>query len=111
MPEKRSVKKQEKPNYHQALETLTNLVEKNSSNAFIWYNLGNIHLQMQEFHTAIDDYSEAIKYESNLAEAYYNRGLTLLFLGEKELAMSDLSKAGELGIKESYAVIKRFINN
>ena len=90
---------------------MTELVEKNKSNAFIWYNLGNVHLQMQEFHKAIDDYSEAIRYESNLAEAYYNRGLTLLFLGEKEMAMNDLSKAGELGIKESYAVIKRFINN
>lgn len=109
--EKRSVKKQEKPDYRQALNTLTELVEKNKSNAFIWYNLGNVHLQMQEFHKAIDDYSEAIRYESNLAEAYYNRGLTLLFLGEKEMAMNDLSKAGELGIKESYAVIKRFIND
>ena len=104
-------KKQEKPDYQYALETLTKLVERNSSNAFIWYNLGNVHLQMQEFHKAIDDYSEAIRYENNLAEAYYNRGLTLLFLGEKDMAMNDLSKAGELGIKESYAVIKRFINN
>ena len=110
-PEKRSIKKQEKPDYQQTLNTLTELVRKDSTNAFIWYNLGNTHLQMQEFHKAIDDYSEAIKYESNLAEAYYNRGLTLLFLGEKEMAMNDLSKAGELGIKESYAVIKRFINN
>lgn len=109
--DKKSVKKQEKPDYQYAHETLTKLVERNSSNAFIWYNLGNVHLQMQEFHKAIDDYSEAIRYENNLAEAYYNRGLTLLFLGEKDMAMNDLSKAGELGIKESYAVIKRFINN
>ena len=93
------------------MNTLIYLVEKNKTNPFIWYNLGNIHLQMQEFHKAIDDYTFAIKYEKNLAEAYYNRGLTLLFLGEKELANSDLSKAGELGIKEAYAVIKRFIND
>ena len=66
---------------------------------------------MQEFQKAIDDYTQAINYEKNLAEAYYNRGLTLLYLGEKELAISDLSKAGELGIKESYAVIKRFGDN
>ena len=109
--EKKGIKKKEKPDYRPALNTLMKLAEKNSSNAFIWYNLGNVHLQMQEFHKAIDNYSEAIKLESNLAEAYYNRGLTLLFLGEKELAINDLSKAGELGIKEAYAVIKRFINN
>jgi tetratricopeptide (TPR) repeat protein len=109
--EKRKINKPIKPDYQQALNTLTELSNNNKTNPFIWYNLGNIHLQMQEFHKAIDDYSLAIKYEKNLAEAYYNRGLTLLFLGEKDLANSDLSKAGELGIKEAYAVIKRFIND
>ena len=100
-----------KPDYQQALTTLTAVLENNKSNPFIWYNLGNLHLQMQEFQKAIDDYTEAIKYEKNLAEAYYNRGLTLLYLGEKELANSDLSKAGELGVKEAYAVMKRFYDN
>jgi tetratricopeptide (TPR) repeat protein len=109
--EKRNINNPVKPDYQQALNTLSDLVSEQSTNPFIWYNLGNIHLQMQEFHKAIDDYSLAIKYEKNLAEAYYNRGLTLLFLGEKDLANSDLSKAGELGIKEAYAVIKRYINN
>lgn len=100
-----------KPDYHQSLNTLTELAGRIKNNPFIWYNIGNVHLQMQEFHKAIDDYSLAIKYEKNLAEAYYNRGLTLLFLGEKKLANNDLSKAGELGIKEAYAVIKRYIND
>lgn len=109
--EKRNISNPVKPDYQQALNTLENLASQNNSNPFVWFNLGNVHLQMQEFHKAIDDYSLAIKYEKNLAEAYYNRGLTLLFLGEKELANNDLSKAGELGIKEAYAVIKRFINN
>ena len=109
--EKRNISNPIKPDYQQALNILTNLAYNNKTNPFVWYNLGNVHLQMQEFHKAIDDYTLAIQYEKNMAEAYYNRGLTLLFLGEKELANSDLSKAGELGIKEAYAVIKRFINN
>ncbi len=109
--EKRKLSEPVKPDYQQSLNTLTELAKKHKTNPFVWYNLGNVHLQMQEFQKAIDDYTLAIKYEKNLAEAYYNRGLTLLFLGEKELANSDLSKAGELGIKEAYAVIKRFINN
>ncbi len=108
--DKNNIKTQLKPNYDQALNTLTSLLEDNSDNPFLWYNIGNIHLYMQEFHKAIDDYTMAIKYEKNLAEAYYNRGLTLIYLGEEELANSDLSKAGELGIKEAYAVIKRFFN-
>ena len=109
--DKRNISDVVKPDYQQALNTLTETAKKDKTNPFVWYNLGNVHLQMQEFHKAIDDYTLAIKYEKNLAEAYYNRGLTLLFLGEKELANSDLSKAGELGITEAYAVIKRYINN
>ena len=85
---KRNINDAIKPDYQQALSSLTNLTNKNKTNPFIWYNLGNVHLHMQEFHKAIDDYSLAIKYEKNMAEAYYNRGLTLLFLGEKELANS-----------------------
>lgn len=108
--DKRSISTPSKPNYDKALSTLMSLAEDDPANPFVWYNLGNIHLHMQEFHKAIDDYSKAISYENNLAEAYYNRGLTLLFLGEKKLANSDLSKAGELGIKDAYAVIKRFFN-
>ena len=98
----------ERPDYQQPLNTLSGLLDKNKKNPFLWYNIGNIHLQMQEFNKAIDDYTNAINLEPHLAEAYYNRALTLLYLNEKELAMRDLSKAGELGINEAYVVIKRF---
>ena len=94
--------------YKPAREVLLQLLKADQKNAFAWYNLGNIHLHTQDFHPAIDAYSEAIKYEPALAEAYYNRALTLLFLGENELACSDLSRAGELGLSEAYAVIKRY---
>ena len=104
-----NIKKQSKPDYQEALNSTNIALEKNSTNPFIWYNMGNLHLQMQEFQKAIDDYTQAINLEKDLAEAYYNRGLTLLYLGENKLASSDLSKAGELGIKEAYAVMKRFL--
>jgi hypothetical protein len=52
----------------------------------------------------------AIKIEPDMAEAYYNRALTLLYLKEEKLACKDLSKAGELGVKEAYSVIKRYCN-
>ena len=100
--------KQEKPDYCQSLATLSKVLEKNKRNPYIWYNMGNIHLQMQEFGKAIDDYTMAIKYEPRLAEAYYNRALTLLYLNNKSQAIKDLSKAGELGIQEAYVVMKRF---
>ncbi len=99
---------QEKPDYRQALSTITGVLGKTKRNPYVWYNIGNIHLQMQEFEKAVDDYTKAIQYEKNLAEAYYNRALTLLYLNNKSQAIKDLSKAGELGIQEAYVVMKRF---
>ena len=102
------IQEQEKPDYQQSLTTLSNVLSKNKRNPYVWYNMGNIHLQMQEFEKAIDDYTKAIQYERNLAEAYYNRALTLIYLNKKSQAIKDLSKAGELGIQEAYVVMKRF---
>ena len=102
------IQTQEKPDYQQSLLTITNVLNKNKRNPYVWYNMGNIHLQMQEFDKAIEDYTKAIQYEKNLAEAYYNRALTLLYLNNKTQAIKDLSKAGELGIQEAYVVMKRF---
>lgn len=99
---------QEKPDYQQSLNTMTDVLTRNSRNPYVWYNMGNIHLQMQEFNKAVDDYTKAIQYDHNLAEAYYNRALTLLYLDKKSQAIKDLSKAGELGIQEAYVVLKRF---
>ena len=98
----------EKPDYQQSLTTITAVQGKNRKNPYVWYNLGNIHLQMQDFEKAIEDYTKAIQYEPTMAEAYYNRALTLLYLNNKKQAVKDLSKAGELGIQEAYVVMKRF---
>lgn len=102
------IQTQEKPDYQQSLETISMVLNKNRKNPYVWYNMGNIHLQMQEFEEAVNDYTKAIQYEQNLAEAYYNRALTLLYLNKKSQAIKDLSKAGELGIQEAYVVMKRF---
>ncbi len=77
-------------------------------NAFAIYNKGNFLLQTGAFHPAIDAFSDAIAIEPTMGEAYYNRALTLLYLNENRLACDDLSKAGELGITESYAVIRKY---
>ncbi len=56
------------------------------------------------------DYDKAIASNPELPYIYYNRALTLLYVNETKLACKDLSKAGELGIKESYNIIKRYCN-
>ena len=56
---------------------------------------------------AYDDYTQAIALAPELAEAWFNRGLVQLYMKDTRKGCIDLSKAGELGIKEAYIVLKR----
>lgn len=78
--------------------------------AFGYYNKANIVAAQQDFKSAVSNYTRAIAIDKDFAEAYFNRGLTYLYMGEEAKGLSDLSKAGELGIYQSYNLIQRFKN-
>ena len=78
--------------------------------AFGYYNKANIVAAQQDFKSAVFNYTRAIEIDKDFAEAYFNRGLTYLYMGEEAKGLSDLSKAGELGIYQSYNLIQRFKN-
>ena len=75
---------------------------------YIYFNLGNLYCLSQDLPESINQYSKALDLYPALAEAYYNRGLVLIYLKDKEKGCIDLSKAGELGIKDAYSVIKKY---
>ena len=77
---------------------------------FAYYNRGNIYCKNEKYFAALDEYDKAISFDSEFAEAYYNRGLVRILLNDIEGGAKDLSRAGELGIEESYNVIKRYCN-
>ena len=74
---------------------------------FAYYNMAEIYSLEKDYRAAIDSYSKAIKIEPQFAEAYFNRGLSKLSIGETASGLDDLRKAGELGVVESYSIIKR----
>lgn len=74
---------------------------------FAYYNMAEIYSLEKDYRAAIDSYSKAIKIEPQFAEAYFNRGLSRLSIGETAIGLDDLRKAGELGVVESYSIIKR----
>ncbi|MCF8308130.1 MAG: tetratricopeptide repeat protein [Bacteroidales bacterium] len=94
--------------YTPVLEDLNKALKINPDIPEIWYNKGNIHLQMKNFTEAVKDYTRAIEKDANYAEAYYNRGLTLIYLQDRHRGCLDMSEAGELGLKEAYKVIERY---
>ncbi|MBQ0044768.1 MAG: tetratricopeptide repeat protein [Bacteroidales bacterium] len=75
---------------------------------YIYFNLGNLLCLSSEHLASIENYTKAIGIYPYMGDAYYNRGLVLIYLKDKEKGCIDLSRAGELGVAESYAVIKKY---
>lgn len=78
--------------------------------SFCYFNRGNIYCINEKYLSALEEYNKALSIEPEFAEAYYNRALVRILLNDVEGGAKDLSKAGELGIEESYNVIKRYCN-
>ncbi len=79
--------------------------------AVIYFNRANIKTKAKDYNGALFDYQRALKLEPEFAEAYYNKALIHIYLQQMDLACADLSKAGELGLKKAYVVIKRYCAN
>ena len=75
---------------------------------YILFNLGNLYCLSAEHMQSIEAYTRAIAAYPYMGDAYYNRGLVLIYLKDKEKGCIDLSRAGELGVDDAYAVIKKY---
>jgi len=75
---------------------------------YVYFNLGNLYCLSSQLVTSIEKYDAAIRLYPYFGEAYFNRGLVLIYLKDKEKGCIDLSRAGELGIPDSYNVISRY---
>ncbi|MBP3331811.1 MAG: tetratricopeptide repeat protein [Tidjanibacter sp.] len=95
-------------NYDDAIEDLNKAAKLYPEWAYIYYNRANLLALSGKFPEAYDDYTHALELHPNLAEAYFNRGLVQIYMKDTRKGCLDISKAGELGIKEAYAVLKRY---
>ena len=95
-------------NYDEAIEDLNKAAKLYPEFAHIYYNRGGLMVLSGKLPEAFDDYSEALRLNPGFAEAYYNRGLVQIFLKDIRKGCLDLSKAGELGIKEAYTILKQY---
>lgn len=93
--------------YDEILKEYETIVRMNPDFIYAWYNRAEIFTLEKDYRAAITDYSKVIELEPRFAEAYFNRGISRLSIGETEAGLDDLRKAGELGIIQSYSIIKR----
>lgn len=97
--------------YTSAIHDMNKAVNLMPDFPFTYYNLGNLYCLSNDLPEAINQYTKAIGLYPALGEAYYNRGLVLIYLKDREKGCLDLSKAGELGIRDAYGVIKKYCVN
>ena len=93
--------------YDVVLRDYEKVINLDPSFIFAYYNRAEILSIQKDYRGAISNYTEAINLEPQFAEAYFNRGLAKLAVGETVSGLDDLRKSGELGVVESYSIIKR----
>lgn len=74
---------------------------------FPYYNKGILYAEAGDLEAALKEFSVAIELKPDFGEAYYNRGFVHYKAGDKKSGTSDLSRAGQLGISQSYNLLKR----
>lgn len=94
--------------YTPALSDMSRAEELDPGSPYVQYNLGNLYCLSGDLPESIARYSRALDITPYIPEAYYNRGLVLIYLKDKDKGCIDLSVAGEMGIQEAYAVIKKY---
>ena len=95
-------------NYDDAIADINKAIKLFPDFAYSYYNRANLHAISGRLPDAYDDYTRAIELNPNFGEAYYNRGLVQIFMRDTHKGCLDLSKAGELGIEESYETLKHY---
>ncbi|GHT12390.1 hypothetical protein AGMMS4956_06920 [Bacteroidia bacterium] len=94
--------------YSEAIEELNKTIALLPSFAYAYYNRANLKCHSNQMPEAIEDYNAAIARYPYFADAYYNRGLIQIYMHDTNKGCLDMSKAGELGAKAAYNVIKRY---
>lgn len=94
--------------YSEAIADMEAAADSAADVPYIYFNLGNLYCLSSEHISSIENYSKAIRLYPYMGDAYYNRGLVLIYLKDKEKGCIDLSRAGELGVQDAYAVIKKY---
>lgn len=94
--------------YNAALSDLDLVVQKIPDFKYAYYNIGYIYMLEQDYAKAEEAFTKALKIDPDFGEALFNRGVAYIKQEKVQQAISDLSRAGELGLYDSYSLIKKY---
>ena len=84
------------------------VIELDKEMSFAHFNLAHVLVSSERYEEAETEFGLAASANGNFIEANYNRGLIRILLGKISKGCEDLSLAGELGLTDSYNIIKRY---
>lgn len=84
------------------------VIELDKEMSFAYFNLAHLMVNAERYEEAETNFGSAAATAGNFIEANYNRGLIRILLGKISKGCEDLSLAGELGLTDSYNIIKRY---
>ncbi len=96
--------------YEEILNDYNKVLELDPDFFYALFNRGYVKCIIGDYWGSVSDYEKALEFEPMFSEAYYNKGLILIYLNLKTVGCESMSTAGELGIQESYHVMKRYCN-
>lgn len=94
----------------EALEDLTQAIQRNPTFADAYYQRGNIRFNLGDYQSAAADYTEALKLNPNFTEVYVNRGTVRAEIGDEQGALEDYSQAIQLDPNLSAAYLNRCLS-
>jgi len=94
--------------YNETLNDYNKVIELDPDFFYAFFNRGYVKCIVGDYWGSVSDYEKALEFDQMFPEAFYNKGLILIYLNLKTVGCESMSKAGELGINESYHVMKRY---
>lgn len=90
-----------------SVESLTELINKDSENAQLYIKRGDIYFGRRDFFDAVEDYTLAIELDPGADQAYFGRGMALARQGLIDEGIADLSVFIKHNPESSLAYTKR----
>ncbi len=100
-----------KVDYGDVLADYDRCLEEDPTFVYALFNKATVLAESGEIDEASELYTRVIELAPDMAGAYFNRGILYIYNGDKRKAATDLGRAGELGITESYNIIKRYCSD
>lgn len=90
-----------------AIADISKAIALDGGNAWLYYTRGTLYGDSHQYALAMADFNRALKINPQMAEAWYNLGVACLLTKNHTEAVKALGKAGELGIYQAYALMKK----